>query len=298
MQPPSARLPIRHDLSLAYASSVAVALLMAVVSVVGIASSRLYDGGLQPGHPMVSRGGDGANLLVGLPILLGALWLMRRGSIVGLLLWPGALFYVSYTYGLYVVAAPLNALFLPYVLLVTLSVYTLIAILAAINGDSVRKRLASLPARLLGGVLVVVGALAIAGLTWQVIGGLVGTTPTEPAIGTPAIAVDFIVGSAPLVIGGVLLWRRQSLGYVTAAGLLLVSAAGGVAFALGGVFEGLLTGAVIDAWAITIHLVIAAVACAFLAVYVRGAARAAVDIGRTRSLSGARAGRRASKEAG
>lgn len=61
---------------------------------------------------------DGFNLVVGLPILLGSLWLARRGSLIGLLLWPGALFYVLYTYALYVVGAPFSALFLPYVALV------------------------------------------------------------------------------------------------------------------------------------------------------------------------------------
>ena len=54
---------------------------------------------------------DAYNLVVGLPILLASLWLARRGSFIGLLLWPGALFYMLYTYALYLVGAPFSALF-------------------------------------------------------------------------------------------------------------------------------------------------------------------------------------------
>lgn len=34
------------------------------------------------------------NLVVGMPLLLGSMWLTRRGSFAGLLLWPSAHFYV------------------------------------------------------------------------------------------------------------------------------------------------------------------------------------------------------------
>src|SRR6266545_5600548 len=99
-------LPIKHDLTLAYRVSLVIAVLMTVASVAGLVfgSAGLY--GVEPRLVQVSRGGDAANLVVGLPILLGSLWLARRGSLIGLLLWPGALFYMLYTYALYLVGAP------------------------------------------------------------------------------------------------------------------------------------------------------------------------------------------------
>jgi hypothetical protein len=69
-----ARLPIKHDLTLAYLTSVVV-LLMTVVSVVGLTSTGLYGSG--PKLVQVSRGGDVANLIVGLPILVSSMWLTR-----------------------------------------------------------------------------------------------------------------------------------------------------------------------------------------------------------------------------
>ena len=56
-------------------------------------------------------GQDAFNLAVGTPLLLGSMWLARRGTLVGLLLWPGMLLYASYWYVIYVVGAPFSVLF-------------------------------------------------------------------------------------------------------------------------------------------------------------------------------------------
>jgi hypothetical protein len=215
-------------------------------------------------------GQDTANLVIGLPILLGTLLLTRRGSLVGLLLLPGALYYVLYTYALYLVGAPLNALFLAYVAVVVLSAYTTIGVLVSINGEEVRQRLAHAPARTIGVVLIGVGLLATAGLLVLVI----------PALGDPASAgallharwiVDFTLGNPVLLIGGVLLWRRSGLGYATAAALLFLSGVNGVAFAVGAVLGGLVTATPIEATVIAVHLAIAAVCMAFLGFFLRSA---------------------------
>ena len=71
-------------------------------------------------------------------VLIGSLWLARRGSLFGLLLWPGALLYVVYTYAIYSNGAPFSVLFLPYVALVGVAGFTAIALLAFIDGEAVR----------------------------------------------------------------------------------------------------------------------------------------------------------------
>jgi hypothetical protein len=69
-------------------------------------------------------------------------WLAGRGSLVGLLLWPGALFYVFYTHThtQYLVGTPFGPLFLAYVLLVVLSAYTTIGLVARVGDGAVRLR--------------------------------------------------------------------------------------------------------------------------------------------------------------
>ena len=42
-------------------------------------------------------------------LLLGSLWLTSRGSLIGLLFWPGMLFYALYWYVLYLTGAPFSA---------------------------------------------------------------------------------------------------------------------------------------------------------------------------------------------
>jgi hypothetical protein len=264
-------LPVTRDITLAYLASLLVAALMAAASVAGIllAPTGLY--GNDPARVAVFAGQDAANLVVGLPILLVPLWLARRGSLVALLLWPGALFCVLYTYALYLVGAPLNALFLVYVALVVLSAYTTIGVVAGIDAAVVRRRLARAPARTAGGVLAGVGLLATAGLLALVIPALGHPAAVDPLLHARWI-VDLTVGNPALLVGGALLWRRADLGYATAAGLLFLSAANGVEFAVGGVFGALLTATPIDGTVIAVHLAIAAACLAFLAYFLRSVA--------------------------
>src|SRR5579864_3328390 len=91
----------------AFAGSIVVAVLIACVSLAGLVLGRtgLYgsEGNLADGI-ITSTGGivipgfrahDLFNLAVALPVLLASAGFARRGSLVGLLLWPGGLFYRS-----------------------------------------------------------------------------------------------------------------------------------------------------------------------------------------------------------
>lgn len=263
-------LPVKGDLNLVYISSLVISLGLAAVSAIGLwwGSNGLYVGG----SPLVqvSQGGDAANLILGLPTLLGAMWLARRGSLIGLLLWPGALFYALYAYALYLVGGPLSLLFFAYVAIATLSSWSLIVLVASIDAAEVRRRMSLAPARSVGAALVVIAILAYAGLTAATAGAL-GSPATDAGM-RPQWVVDYALGTPVLLLGGALLWRRVSLGYVAAAGLLLVSGLNGLAFAASAVLDGLLAGRSIEPAVVGVHLVIGAVSFAFLAFFVRGAA--------------------------
>jgi hypothetical protein len=162
---------------------------------------------------------DVVSLLIGLPVLLGSLSLARRGRLIGLLLWPGALLFVLYNEIVYVFALPLNLGFLLHLGQLTLSLYTLIGLTASIDGAAVQRRLArSVPERVAGGVLAALGALFFLRVIVVMAGAIASQTPV---LG-PELALqlaDFVVAPG-MVTGGVLLWRRQRLGYVTGLGLL------------------------------------------------------------------------------
>jgi hypothetical protein len=216
-QPRDTRLPTSGHLGLITALSLVIAMFMTAASVGGL----VYRSALYPTEELLQSSvpTDVVNLLFGLPMLLGSMWLARRGKLIGLLLWPGALFFVLYTYTVYVLAVPLNAAFLLHLTLVTLSLYAILALAASIDGEAVRQRLAgAVPERLAGGILAALGALFFLRALAALVGAVTSRTPmaeTDLALN----AVDYMVAPA-LVIGGVLLWHRKAFGYVAGLGLL------------------------------------------------------------------------------
>ncbi|HUV73881.1 MAG TPA: hypothetical protein VMW79_06205 [Anaerolineae bacterium] len=216
-QEDTANLPIRCSLTLAYAISLVIAAIMAIASVAGL----LYQSTIYPTDELRQSfvANDVVNLLIGLPILLGSIWLARRGKLVGLLFWPGALFYVFYTYLVYVLGMPLNVAFVLHLTLLTLSAYAMIGLVACIDGKAVQDRLTgAVSERVGGGVLAGLGILFLVQVAGVLVNALLSQTPV-PAAELALHVSDFLISPA-WVIGGVLLWRRKALGYVTGLGLL------------------------------------------------------------------------------
>jgi hypothetical protein len=211
------RLPTRHNLKMAYALSFIIAIVMAAASLGGL----VYGADLYPTDDLLQAlvPTDIVNLVLGLPILLGSIWLARRGKLIGLLLWPGALLFVLYNYLAYVLVVPFNVAFLLDLALVTLSAYTLIGLVASIDGESVQRRLAgAVPERVAGGIVAGLGLL----FTLRAIGVLAGALASQTSMAETELApnvADLLIAPA-WVIGGVLLWRREAFGYVSGLGLL------------------------------------------------------------------------------
>jgi hypothetical protein len=215
--PFAALLPIKRDLALVYALSYLVALLMAAVSAAGI----LVRTTVYPSEELLRTfvANDVVNLLIGVPILVGSMGLARRGALVGLLFWPGALFFVLYNYVAYVFAMPLGWAFLVHLALATLSLYTLVGLLSGIDGGAVKQRLAgALRERLAGGALVGLGVLFFLRVIVVVVDAVV--SGVAPAGAELAVNVSDFLTTPAWVIGGVLLWRRAEFGYVAGLGLL------------------------------------------------------------------------------
>jgi hypothetical protein len=264
------RLPITHDLTLAYVLSLAVALTMAVASAAGL----LYQTVVYPTDELLLSftPSDMFNLAVGLPILLGSIWLTRRGKLIGLLCWPGVLFYVLYMYIPYVLGVPFNVLFLPYLVLVVLSTYTLIGLVASIDGEVIRQRLTGFaPARTSGGILIGLAILIIVRQTAFMVTALASQAPGD-TLEIPSWIADFIVAIPVLLVSGVQLWRRKALGYVAGAGLLLGYGVLALSVIPSMVLRAHYTASPIDVVGIVVILVMAALCFIPFAFFVRGAA--------------------------
>ncbi len=264
----STSLPVTRDLTLAYANSLLIAFLMAITSVAGLLyGTTLY---LTEEMLLVKLPTDLFTLIVGLPILIGSMWLARRGNLLGLLCWPGALFYVLYLYLAYAIGVPFNVLFLAYVALVTLSAYTIIGLGASIDAEAVRQRLAgAVPARLAGGILIIVSVLFILINLANIVNALTRPTP-DYLLDFPVWIADFSVLAPAWLVGGFLMWQRKTLGYVAGVGLLLLSSMMfvGPIFAL--VFPIFYSGSPVDVTGILFMLVAGLICFIPFALFVRG----------------------------
>jgi hypothetical protein len=264
----------RYDLRLAYLASLAVAIVMTIVSVVPLLDWNLVYPGIETKMLPLFVGQDVLNLILALPILLGSMWLARRGALIGLLLWPGALFYVTYDYGFYVLGAPHTVFFVPYIGLMTLSMYAAIAVIVGIDGSAVRERLAStVPARLIGGFLIGLALLFTTLWTALNLSAATSGSPVDPILRI-VTTLDLSLQLPALFVGGMLLWRRTPLGYAVAPGLLLQAAAYLAGLSAITVLQEVLMAMPIDPIAVFPGFAVGAIGLVFIAFFVRGAHRA------------------------
>lgn len=213
-------LPVREDLRPVVATSLVTAALLAITAVAGLlfGARGLYTP--DPATLAPFLGQDGITLVAILPLLLWSLWAARRGSLRGLLLWTAALFYLAYSYAYYVLNPEFNVLYLAYIAIVAMSLYSCLYLLLSTDADAVARRFsARAPVRLAGGFLM---ALSVGlGLAWvtMIISHLAsGTTPSR--VNQVVWPMDLIVAFPAMFWGGLWLWRRRPLGYAVATVLL------------------------------------------------------------------------------
>jgi hypothetical protein len=202
---------IRH-LSTIFTLSIAIAGLMTSLSLTGL----LFPLETYPNEELRQSfvTNDVVNLLIGLPALLSALWLLRLGKLPGLLGLPGALFYVTYNAIAYAAAMPLTWLFFVHLGLVILSVAAIFLLLSSVDGAAVQARLQGCVAERFGaGVLVGFGALFFLRAVAEFFDGAAGMAEFGVLV-ADGLTTPF------WILGGLYLWRKQPPGYVSGAGLL------------------------------------------------------------------------------
>jgi len=210
-------LPLKKDIGQLYPPALLITLLTVIASVAGL----IYQSTIYPTAELRESflTNDVIILLIGLPILLISMWLSKRGKLVGLLLLPGALFFVLYNYLTYSLAMPPSLIFIIYPLLVMLSLYTLFDLLRKIDGRKLKHHLAGhISERFSGGILIGLGLLFFlraASILFSALTGQSAIPRTEFALNT----TDFL--TSPIwIICGVLLWKDKEFGYVTGLGML------------------------------------------------------------------------------
>lgn len=207
-------LPVKSGLSQEYVLSLVIAGLVTGVSLAGI----FFQGVFYPAEDLrrTFLSNDVVNLAIGLPGLLVAMALTRRGRWIGLLVWPGALFYVTYTYIAYTVAAPGIQQGILYAALTLLSAYAIWVLFRKMDLTAIRQSLSGkVPGRWAGWILLGLGTLFFLRSAWQL------GAAQEPLPRTElAVLISDVLITPFWISGGILLLRRHPLGYSSGLGLL------------------------------------------------------------------------------
>ena len=267
---PSANLPVKGNITQVISLSIVIALLMTVFSALGLFFPDLVYP--DPDLAQIFLTNDLVNIIIGLPLLLYALILLKSKKLLGLLLLPGALVYVIYNYIAYVLGKPLNWMTLLYLIIVILGSYALVCLLEAIDHPFIQKRLEGQVAEKFSGWVLLIFGVAFIGLALaNIIKGI--QEGTIPPLGEQAVSVADIVVSAGWVSGGILLLRRKALGYTTGLGLLMAASFLFIGLVLFFFFAPLLTGRPFD-WTEVITVLVMGLVCFIpTALYWRGVIR-------------------------
>jgi hypothetical protein len=176
-------------------------------------------------------------LLVAIPALVSATLITRWGSERAVLVWLGATGYLLYNAVMFAFATPFNELFLVYVAMLSLAIWTLVAVLRSVDVARVASRWRPVvPVR-----PVAVYLWAIAGLNtlaWlaTILPALADDEPAAFLAGTglttnPVYVQDLAFWLPLMALVAAWLWRRTGWGYLLAGSLLVMYVVEGVGVA-------------------------------------------------------------------
>jgi hypothetical protein len=214
------QLPVKETPALFLLLSAAIGLIMTVLSGLGFLFTEVF----YPDPRLLEQylANDLVNIILGLPLFIAALVLMRRGKLLGLLLLPGALIYVIYNYVGYALGRPLNWIALINLALVLLSMMTLVLLLKAIDHRAVMEKMeGKVGEKAASWILMIFGLAFIALAVSTIMTGI--QEGTIPPLGESAVSIADIVVSLGWMGGGILLLRKKSLGYSIGLGLLVAA---------------------------------------------------------------------------
>ena len=214
----------------AYRLSSLLALAALVASVVGVFSLGVFRD-----PPMTAGNAQGTSLVilvVAIPaVVVGMLWTAREPGSTGALraevVWLGALGYLAYNGVIFAFDTAFNELFLAYVAMLSLAVWSLVVLLthARMNGIRVAFRHAATVRAIAAYMLAVVALFAFTWLS-QIIPALVTHRVPSPLVGTkmltsPVHVLDLGFLLPATTLAAIWLWQRRAWGYFL-AGVMLV----------------------------------------------------------------------------
>jgi hypothetical protein len=213
--------------------SLVIAILALIASLGGLFMKDLYrDNALVVA---AWQGNDIVTLFVVVPIMLAALFFLKRDSKKAQLFWMGSLLYMIYNYMFYMFGAAFNYFFLLYVAIFTLSTYILIFALMKTDSIEMSQQFSTrTPVKWISGFMIFFAVLL--GTLWIMLSlsfvftGVVPQSITQTDHPTGVVfASDLSVLIPALIFSAILLWKRRPWGYVLGSVVLIKATAYGLA---------------------------------------------------------------------
>ena len=207
-----------------YLNSITIAILAVIATLSGLFWKNLYKNDTTSIMAQM-MGQDLISLIICVPILFLSLYLIFRDSMKGQLLWMGTIFYFLYTYASMSFLASYNQMFLVYVAIFSLSLYTFVYGLLSLDVKKIKNSFSPGATNKIAGAFTILMATMLS-LMWlsMIIESL--STGIAPAslekyitMGIQALDLGVLVPAA--IISSVLLLKDRSWGYALMSVLIV-----------------------------------------------------------------------------
>ncbi|GAB4318159.1 MAG: hypothetical protein Kow0019_19590 [Methanobacteriaceae archaeon] len=220
------------DKKIIYINSIIIALLAAIANISGLFWKNLYQNDTISITAQM-MGQDLITLIIVLPLLLISIYLIVRNSLKGRLMWMGIMFYFIYTYASMSFLASYNQLFLVYVAILALSLYTFMGEILTMKIEDIREIFTPGRINKITAIYLFLAGLMLAAM-WisMIIGSLIsGVAPAALESYTTLViqALDLAVVVPASIIAGCLLIKGKLWGYILASIFLIKAALLGTA---------------------------------------------------------------------
>lgn len=165
-------------------------------------------------------GNDIVTLFLVIPLMIVVLFFSLRNSLKAQLIWMGTLWYMVYNYIFYMYGSAFNKFFILYVVIFTLSVYSLILALAKIDKQTLLQKISSkIPVKWISSFMIFfaifIGGLWIIQFLSFVFTNEVPKSITQTGHLTGVIyATDLSLLVSTLIVGAIHLWKKELWGYL------------------------------------------------------------------------------------
>jgi hypothetical protein len=166
-------------------------------------------------------------LVVGMPLLAVSMWFTSKGSARGLVVWVGTVVYIGYQAVMFVFATPFDSLFLVFVGMLSLSIWSLIFLATDIELGVFGRRFGEgLPARRIAIYLAIMAVLNA--LVWlrAILPAIASPDPDSFLEGSglitnPVYVQDLAVWLPLMIVGAWWMWNRKVKGYLIVGAMLV-----------------------------------------------------------------------------